>query len=249
MRATRTAYRVACMTAGVALAPLIPLPASTVEWWISELQLDAVVGWIGQKRASNMAFVSYPPYQGIVAPDPPYFRSRPVAWSRQTGGTGSWWRGQGLSPLLILGTHPHPWTYVVGRIQRRPVGQSSGLLASFGVGTTYHQRLGCYLSADSRTYATLGGVTVNGANVDLLPHRYKWWSDSAGGYLRIDEAEWSAAGVYNLSANITSVSAGAGVSVSCMESRVALMVMCGSKPTLGEENALDSWARAYYGLP
>jgi hypothetical protein len=235
------------MTAGVPLAPLIPLPASTVEWWLSELQLVHMVGWIGQKRASNLGFLSYPPYQGSVAPDPPYFRGRPVAWSTQTGSAGAYWRGTGLSTLLAAGTHP--WTYVVARVNRTAAGQAAGIIASFGVGTSYYQRLGA-LSAKT-PYAQHGGPdTVYGPDAaDNLPHRYRWWSDGAFIYLRIDEGEWSLASARTLGANITSVSLGGSVGASPMECRIALMIMCASKPTLGEENALDAWVRTYYGLP
>jgi hypothetical protein len=47
--------------------------------------------------------------------------------------------------------------------------------------------------------------------------------------------------------NITGAAAGGGGGY--MESRIPLMVSCASKPTLGEESALDSWVRDHYALP
>lgn len=245
MRATRTAYRVACMTAGVALAPLIPLPASTVEWWLSELQLVHMVGWIGQKRASNLAFQSYPAYQGQVAPDPPHFRNKPVAWSTQTGSAGAYWRGTGLSTLLAAGSHP--WTFAVARVNRTAAGQSAGIIASFGAGTSFQQRIGALTNATP--YALFGGNQVHGLPADLLPHRYKWWSDGTLVHFRVDENESTLASAYSLASNVTAVSLGGSLAGACMECRIPLMVMCASKPTDDEENALDEWARGYYGMP
>lgn len=232
------------MRAGVPIVPLVPLPASTVEWWLSELQCN-ITAWVGQKRASSMAFLSYPAYQGSVQPDPPYFKGRPMAWSTQTGSAGAYWRGTGLSTLLLAGTHP--WTYLVGRVNRTAAGQSAGILASFGAGTTFAQRLGAQTAGTP--YATFGGTSVFGSPADLLPHRYRWWSDGALLHLRIDETETTVVSAYSLAANVTSVSFGGSLLGAPMECRGGLLVMCASKPTVDEENALDEFARGYYGMP
>jgi hypothetical protein len=100
--------------------------------------------------------------------------------------------------------------------------------------------------------AGFSGVNQNGPAPDLAPHRFKAWRDGANRNLQVDTVLSSTADAASTVTAITEGRLGGYANPSNAfpgDSNVAFVLLCSAKPTAAEENALDSWAQAYYALP
>lgn len=218
-----------------AVSQLPPLPASSIDYWHSELQLTPAA-WVSQMGARSLPGVNTP----VVAADGGFFNGRTVAQSALTGGKA--WLGTGLSTIAAAGTRP--WLYCVGRARTLGAGGRS-MVATNGSNAIR------YFVGDFRCLWNSAGSQASTFPVDTSHHRFSTWVDAvAGTAIRVDSTQNASAGYTSaIAVDITAVAVGqntAGAEIGDVS--VAFFLICSAVPSGGEMTALEAWSLAYWGV-
>lgn len=221
---------------GVSQQP--PLPASAIEYWHSELQCTPA-SWVGQLLGRAMTGAGAP----IVAADPGFFGGRVVAQSSVTG--PKYWLGVFAS---IAATGTRPWLYVIGRL--RSTVESTAVLVSAAATGGFGLANLVLVSPNVVVGFNDGATQVGSPAADIVVHRWKYGADGVNANLIQDSAAYATAYAGALPQDCIAVAAGisAAGNYPCTGS-IAFILVCASRPTVGELAALDAWAQSYWSIP
>lgn len=217
-----------------------PLPKSVVAAWFSDLNC-LPASWTDYVGGRVLTGTGTP----VVAADGSLFNGRAVA---QTAAAGNFWRNAALATVLATGTRP--WAYTIGRF--RSVA-ATVTLTSYGRPAGSHDLSIQNVAGAPTTYRGffLGTIASSSPTPsDTSPHRFKGWLDGTNANLTVDAANYTAASAASLAGNVTAVAVGANAAdgTGPGDCSVAFHLLCSEKPTAAEEQALDAWSAAYYGV-
>lgn len=212
-----------------------PLPASTVEYWHSELGCSPSA-WVGRLQGLSLTGVGAP----TVAVDGTNFRGRPVA---QAAIGGNHWRATGLPSILAASSRP--WMAAAARYRTSATTQTG-----FGTAGAAEQQ-SCSLITAANFQAFMNATVVNDGAVNTTPHRFKWWWNGTTPSLTVDATTTSSVGATSIGQAITTVSVGVSAAAAANPANLSagFLILCSSTPTAAEEAALDTWMQAYWGVP
>lgn len=228
-----------------------PLPASTLDYWHSELGLTpgaSITAWTSQIKGITVTNnqINGPNY-GV---DTGFFNGRPVVQFV-------------LSPPSVLyigvGTTmfaaaSRPYTFCVYRYRTASAGGQA--LYSFGTGATNEHMI----VVDSNHTNTLSGnvnqdalpsSVDNGVVMGTTVHTEQFWVAGSTANLTVDNTNATGTPVTPTTVNATvTVALGqqtAGGRFS--DTSMAFLLCCSAVPSAGEIAALRSWASGYWGAP
>lgn len=215
-----------------------PLPASAVEYWISEIQCTPSA-WVGQLKGSSLAGGNTP----TVAADPGYCNGRIAA--QTTAATSKSWVNRSLPALLANGSRP--CSYSVGRW--RTVGIADVLMVSHG-GSLAASGIQQVAGAKTSFVFSGGAAQVDGPAADTAAHRHIGWADGALANFQIDKTLYTTAytGALGEASTMFAVGELSRTAYYWADASVWFWLLCSSKPSAAELYALDVWSYRRYGL-
>lgn len=214
--------------------PGVPLPASAIEYWDSELQCSPSA-WVGQIGGRTLVGTGTP----TVAVDGAFFNGRVAA---QTASSGKYWSGT-FAALAPAGSRPQVYTVARSRAldaaTRAIVGGGNGGTA-FSVGQRTTSRRAVW---NNSQLVSNGVGTTN-------PGKWASWFSGTHVNLDIDGVLGQTIDASAMSVDLVDVNVGQqnGASQGHGDSSVVFYLICGSAMSGAEKTALDAYALYRWGV-
>ena len=215
-----------------------PLPSNAIEYWHSELGVTPGTNIRGQLQGWQVFYQNAP----TIAPDPGFFNGRQVMQSTAAGTK----RFSNGSAFTVYPDATRPYLYCIGRFRTVPAADQ------IMVGAGVHFAADRFLIGANAAGQVRGGFnaafTVDGA-ASTAVHRFDAWMDGTNRVVRVDGQQSVTADTGTLgTSNAIGFGCGGGLGTGVPDASIAFVLICASKPSDQEIAALDTWARAYWGL-